>query len=134
MIAFVRGNSKDANASDFMKGWVAGHMHTKEGGTPLTGSLEFEIKLWHYPGPIDYGKKSFGGTEFVVIYGGVLRFELEQEMDGKIEKEVVVIHGEHHEYVIFPSGIKKTVVVVEAPAFGVTVRWPSKPGVNKVLG
>lgn len=134
MIEIVRGDSRKANTSDFMRGWVAGHMHTKEGGTLLTGSHEFEIKLWHYDGPINYGKKSFGGTEFIVIYGGTLRFELDQKVvDFGMETKIVTLLGLNHEYITFPPGITKEVVVVEAPAFGVTVRWPSGPGVNKVL-
>src|SRR6266853_6233108 len=111
----IHGTSKEANESHVMKGWVVGHMYEGLMGTP-----EFEIKTWQYDGPIDYGKKRFGGTEFIIIYGGVLRFEIEQDTRGGIQRDAVVIRGDDKEYVIFPPGIEKTVVVVESPAFGVT--------------
>lgn len=124
----VRGNSKEANLSELMKGWIVGHMHDG-----LVGTTEFEIKLWHYDEPFDYGKKSFGGTEFIVIYGGVLLFKIAQNVNEKLRTKNITLQGNNHEYIIFPPDIVKTVIIEEAPAFGVTVRWPSGPDVNKVL-
>ena len=128
MIPIVRGSSQEANVSSLMKGWVVGHMH--EG---LTHTREFEIKHWHYDRPFEYGKKRFDGTEFIVIYGGILRFETEWKVEHGTETAIHILKGNHKEYIIFPPGITKTVIVVEAPAFGVTVRWPSAPGVNQVV-
>ena len=119
----IRGTTKEANNSSFMKGWVVGHMHEGIVGTP-----EFEVKLWHYSGPIDYGVKTFGGTELIVVYGGRQKFIIEDEIGEKAT--ITLCEGE---YLVFPPGIKKEVVVETWPAFGVCVRWPSGPGVNKVL-
>jgi hypothetical protein len=126
----IRGNSQKANLDRFMKGWVVGHMH----GDEVNGTPEIEVKLWHYEGPIDYGKKQFGGTELVVVYGGRLTFNTETVVDGKVTAETFTVGSkDEHEYIIFPPGTTKEVVVENAPAFGVTVRWPSGPGVNQVL-
>ncbi len=122
----IRGNAYEANASSSMRGWAVEYMH--EG---LAGSTKLEIKVWRYDEPFDYGRKSFGGTEFIVIYGGKLRFELETEEGGQTS---LTLDSKGNEYIILPPGHTKKVIVEEAPAFGVTVRWPSGPGVNKVMG
>ncbi len=107
-------------------GWVAGHMIPER---CLTGTSALEIKLWNYPEAINYGKKAFGGTEFVVIYGGKIRFWLGK--DG--QREFVDLDGEKHEYIAIAPGVIKEVEVLEFPAFGVTIRWPSAPGINQVI-
>lgn len=123
----IHGNEREANASNSSKrGWVVGHMHQED----LAGTKDLEIKLWRYDGPINYGRKSFNGTEFIVIYGGKLRFDIEDETGAQTS---LTLCGEENEYVIFPPGLKKVVVVESAPAHGVTVRWPSLPGINKVV-
>lgn len=121
----ITGNSQQINLSS-TKGWAVGHMQNG-----LAHSVELEIKLWHYDQPFDYGQKLFAGTEFITIYGGVLKFELELP-DG--EKSELVLKGDKHEFVILPPGTKKRVIVVEAPAFGDTIRWPSAPNVSQVVG
>lgn len=119
----VLGNSDSINGSA-TKGWAVGHM--QDG---LTKSSDFEIKIWDYPEPFDYGKKSFAGTEFISISAGALKFELEQ--DGKTK--TVILRASSRDYIVIPPNVVKQVIVYEAPAFGVTVRWPSVPGVNRVL-
>ncbi len=121
----VRGTAAEANAS-LQKGWVVGHFMPPG----VSQSDDFEVKLWHYDENPDYPFKEFDGTELIIIYGGMLEIEIE-------ESEVftqVVLDGTDHEYVILAPGTKKQVRVLQAPAFGVTVRWPSSDGRNKVLG
>ncbi len=122
MIRFEKG--KAVNSSD--RGWIAGHMIPKTG---LASTPAFEIKAWNYSEAINYGKKTFGGTEFIIIYGGRLRLILSV---GK-EFEFLELNGWEHEYIIIAPNVVKEVVVVESPAFGVTVRWPSAPGLNQVV-
>jgi len=117
------GNAVEANASK-TKGWVVGHMH--DGLGKYEGA---EVKLWRYEGPIDYGMKIFSGTEFIVIYGG----ELSIAVRHRDESREIVLRAEMQDYVILPPGTVKSVKVIRAPAFGVTVRWPSAPDRNKVL-
>ena len=130
MIPIETGTVADSNSDNFMCGWVVGHMHNG-----LRHSPHFEIKQWRYDGPIDYGKKMFGGEgEYVIIFGGILRFDMEREIDGKLQTlQSLFLNGALREYVILPPGITKTVVVAEAPAYGVTVRWPSRPELNQVV-
>jgi len=85
--------------------------------------------MWDYSKPFDYGKKSFSGTEFICISGGSLRLELEHA--GEIQ--TVILKARTLDYVVIPPGVVKRVIVHEAPAYGVTVRWPSFNAVNKVL-
>ena len=118
----VRGSAKFANESA-AHGWVVGHMHDG-----LAYTKDHEIKLWDYPTQPDYPPKTFHGTEFIVIHEGVLRFRLEK--DG--ETREIVLNGSEFEYVILEPGITKEVFVEEAPAVGVTVRWPSTPSSNVV--
>lgn len=119
----ILGTSDSVNQSS-TKGWAAGHMQTG-----IAESSDFEIKLWDYPQPFEYGKKLFVGTEFITVSGGALRLEL--ELDG--ETESVILKGATRDYVIIPPGVTKKVIVHEAPAWGVTVRWPSGNGVNRTL-
>ncbi len=119
----LRGTIQQANESTY-NGWIVGHMQT---GIAQTNG--FEIKLWYYPDFIDYPKKEFLGTECIVIYGGIIILHLEK--NGEIAAEELI--GKNGDYIILEPGIVKRVEVKEKPAFGVTVRWPSLPGVNKVL-
>lgn len=123
----IRGNNREANSAD-TKGWVAGHM-----SQGLAKTVDFEIKMWQYDKPFDYGRKVFKGTEFISIYGGTIQLELEKGNDGSIERAVVLLKGSQKEYVIIPAGITKRVVVIDAPAFGDTVRWPSDPENNSLV-
>lgn len=120
----IHGTAAEANESK-TNGWVVGHFMPPG----LVQSDEFEIKLWHYDGNSDYPMKEFGGTEFIIIYGGVLRIYI---LTNGMSRNVY-LRGDGHEYVVLPPGTTKQVFVMKAPAFGVTVRWPSGPGVSKVL-
>ena len=120
----IIGSAKSAGESK-TKGWVVGHMH--EG---LAGTSELEVKLWHYDGPFDYGRKTFQGTELITIYGGILKVELDLPSG---EKKEVFLRGSNHEYLILPPGTTKRVIVLEAPAFGDCIRWPSAPGASQVV-
>lgn len=122
MIAIERGTVKEINQSN-LRGWPVGHMCDGLGKT-----LEFEIKLWEYDHTLNYPKKIFGGTEFIVVYGGAIRLDLERDGD----KQTEVIHSK--EYIILGPNLVKLVSVVESPAYGVTVRWPSQPEFNKIVG
>ena len=105
-------------------GWVVGHMQSGLGQTTAV-----EVKLWRYDSQPDYPRKAFHGTEFIVIYGGVLRISLEK--DGECQD--IILRGENQDYVVLGPGITKQVFVFKAPAFGVTVRWPSDPNLNQVF-
>ncbi|HEY4510222.1 MAG TPA: hypothetical protein VJJ73_00100 [Candidatus Paceibacterota bacterium] len=118
----VTGNTETITKTH--RGWTVGHMHTG-----LAGTTAFEVKQWRYDDPIDYGWKKFLGTEYIVIYQGVLEIQL--VLDG--DKETVTLRGSCQDYVIFSPGVTKKVVVLETPAFGVTVRWPSSLGLNEVV-
>jgi hypothetical protein len=118
-----RGIEQSANDSN-TNGWIVGHM---QAGLGKTSSCE--VKLWRYDATLDYPKKTFSGPELIVVYGGVIRLELEK--DGLVD--YVVISGDDHGYVLIEPDTIKKVVVVQAPAFGVTVRWPSVPGASKVI-
>ncbi|MEK7536904.1 MAG: hypothetical protein AAB584_00450 [Patescibacteria group bacterium] len=121
----ITGNAQQINSS-CTNGWAVGHM--QEG---LAHSADLEIKLWHYDKPFDYDQKTFAGVEFITIYGGVLRFELELPNGEKLE---ITLRGDRHEFIILPPGTKKRVIVKEVPAFGDTIRWPSHPDASQVIG
>ena len=125
----IVGNAAEAAASK-TKGWVTGHFIPE--GLGHTG--DFEIKLWHYDAQPDYGIKVFGGTEFIIVEKGVLTLKLEvPDGDGTFIPRTIELRGLTQDYVILPPGCKKEVIVAEAPSWGVTVRWPSVPGTNKVI-
>ncbi|KKU68853.1 MAG: hypothetical protein UX89_C0001G0044 [Parcubacteria group bacterium GW2011_GWA2_47_16] len=125
----VIGNALKANASS-TKGWVAGHFMPE--GLGQTG--DFEIKLWRYDEQPDYGQKTFGGTEFIIVERGALKLELEvPNASGSFDSCMVELKGSTRDYVILPPGCIKGVVVLEAPSYGVTVRWPSVSGSNVVV-
>lgn len=121
----IRGTAGSVNADAFARGWAVGHMHPPG----IAHAETHEIKLWHYPRPIHYGKKMFGGTEFIVCYGGIIRLHLHKED----EHGIVELDGSCCDWVIIGPGYEKVTEVVKGPAFGVCVRWPSGPGVNQVL-
>ena len=124
----IRGNARNANASQ-SKGWVVGHFISK--GLCSSGGLE--IKIWHYDGPIEYGVKTFKGTEFFIVERGALRVELDiPDGDGSFTSTQVVLKGNTRDYIVIPPNCKKRIVVLDAPSFGVTVRWPSAPGINQL--
>ena len=104
-------------------GWAVGHMQSGLGQTTAV-----EVKLWRYDSQPDYPKKVFRGTEFIVIYGGVLKISLEKDGEAK----EIFLNGSNQDYVVLEPGIAKQVFVVTAPAFGVTVRWPSDPNLNEI--
>ena len=109
------------------KGWVVGHMQHGPAYTP-----HFEIKIWHYDSQPNYGWKRFMGTEFIIVEGGMLTVELEiEDGDDVPAGKKFELKGSTREYIIIsPPNCKKRVLVTEAPAYGVTVRWPSAPGMN----
>ena len=117
------GNIREANATDF-HGWIVGHMAP---GIAKTGAVE--VKLWYYDNGLAYPKKKFLGTECIVIFGGQIAIDLEK--DG--QKSTVSLIGSHGDYLILGPSITKHVKVIDAPAFGVTVRWPSEADINKVV-
>ena len=125
----VIGNAAEALASS-ASGWVIGHF-MKEA---ITHNEEFEIKIWHYDSQPDYGKKEFKGTEFIIVEKGGLRLELEiPDGQGVFSSRHVELKASTRDYIVIPPNCRKRVVVTEAPAYGITVRWPSGPGVNVVI-
>lgn len=123
----VTGTKYSANTGS-TKGWAMGHMFPCG---HLGYSTEFEVKLWQYDSQPDYPPKRFNGVEFIAIFAG--RIKLLCEKDGD-KREVVLVGGNRVDYCILEPGITKTVVLFEGePAWGVTVRSPSDPGVNKVF-
>ncbi len=115
----IKGTESSANAAK-TRGWIAGYF--MDPGPNLTNNLE--VKLWRYDESFNYGKKKFQGTELIVIYGGKIRLELENDLG---DRETLSLSGDSKEYVILPAGLTKEVVVEVAPAYGTTVRWPSAP-------
>ncbi len=119
----IVGNAADAAASA-RKGWVVGYF-IPEG---LGNSKDLEIKIWHYDSQPNYGQKEFGGTEFIIVEKGTLRLMLEvPDGNGAFVPQAIELKGSNRDYVILPPGCKKQVRVIEAPSFGMTVRWPSVP-------
>ena len=119
----IHGTMSEINESDF-RGWVVGHMHDG-----IANTNDLEIKLWHYAENPSYPTKKFSGTEVVIIFEGIIVFHFEK--DGVISTEELV--GANREYIIIEPEVTKRVVVKDAPASGVAVRWPSGPGVNQVI-
>lgn len=119
----MRGTAAGANAS-LTQGWVVGHF-----GEGLGKSDDVEIKLWRYDANPDYGLKRFDGTEFIYIQSGRLRIETVINGTPGMEE----LDSAKEEYIILPPGTVKRVIALQVPAFGVTVRWPSKPAGNKIL-
>lgn len=125
----VIGNAADANASA-TKGWVVGHFMPE--GLGQTG--DFEIKIWHYNEPLNYGQKVFDGTEFFIVEAGSLRAELDiPDGSGGFSHREVKLNGATRDYIIIPPNCIKRVVATKTPSYGVTVRWPSAPGNNVVI-
>ena len=120
---YIRGNIAEANESSF-HGWIAGHMQTD-----IAQTSNLEIKLWYYPDDLEYPRKEFSGTECIVIFGGSIVLYLEK--DGVTE--TIELVGRKGEYVVLEPRTIKRVEVKERPAFGVTVRWPSFLGVNRIV-
>ena len=128
----VAGDAASAKASK-NRGWIVGHFMPD--GT-LAHNTEMEIKLWHYDEDPNYGLKVFTGTEFIVVEKGTLLIELEipSVIAGELpHKHGITLRGASREWAIIPPNCTKRAIVIQAPAWGVTVRWPSAPGVNKVL-
>lgn len=122
----ILGSSAKSSASS-QKGWVVGHFMS-EG---VAQTADFEIKIWHYSEPPDYGQKLFTGSEFIIVERGYLRLELEvPDGHGSYCSEQVELSGEFRGWVILPPNCKKRVMVTQVPSFGITVRWPSAPGTN----
>ena len=124
--SIVTGNAAQALGSK-TGGWVVGYFAEQK----LTHSPHFEIKIWHYDSQPDYGQKVFRGTEFIIVEGGVLTLELESDNgddDSIVQK--FELKGSARQYIIIPPNCKKRVWVTEAPTYGITVRWPSTPGMN----
>lgn len=110
------------------RGWIIGHMQHG-----LTHSPHFEIKAWRYDRQPDYGQKVFLGVEFIIVEGGVLTIELVKcDSDDVPAERKFELNGSTRQYIIIPPNYKKVVWVTEAPAYGLTVRWPSAPGMNVV--
>lgn len=124
MSDIVRGTAAQARSE--RNGWVVGHF-APENHLGHTGA--FEIKLWQYGEPFGYPLKEFRGTEFIVVYGGVLNVHVES--DGV--EQTIVLNGAKHEYIILPPGLKRRVSCSAFPCYGTTVRWPSQPN-NQIIG
>jgi len=120
-VEVICGTVQGVNDSPYDRGWAVGHMH--EG---LRGTTDLEVKLWDYKDPIDYPKKNFGGTELIVVYGGAIRLLLEKDDQART---VVVPTGS---WVLLEPNITRVVEIVEIPAYGITVRWPSGASLNRV--
>jgi hypothetical protein len=106
-------------------GWVVGHF--KSPGLAQTSHVE--IKMWRYEGPINYGEKKFAGTEWFSVEGGALRVIV------KVGDEVRTydLYSKERGNILLPPGTVKTVEVLQFPAWGVTVRWPSAPENNQIV-
>ena len=122
VLNLVRGNILTTNKSSF-HGWIVGHMHSGLGHT-----TDVEVKLWLYPAQPEYPKKIFGGTEVIVIFGGIIVLHLEKS--GLCE--TVELKGASGDYIILGPNIVKYVEVKEAPAHGVCIRWPSTPFTSQI--
>lgn len=121
----VLGNAVEAAASQ-TNGWVVGHF-IPEG---LGHTNDFEIKIWHYDSQPNYPPKILGGTEFIIVEKGTLVLELEiPDGQGGFIPRRIELKSSIRDYIIIPPGCKKRVVVAEAPSLGITVRWPSAPGI-----
>lgn len=118
----ILGNSDSINQSS-TNGWTVGHMQND-----IAKSSDVEIKMWNYPEPFDYGRKSFAGTEFISIDKGVLRLEIEHPSGIR----TVILNGRTRDYIVISPNAIKQVFFVE-PASGITVRWPSTPGLSRIL-
>ena len=110
----VLGTSAQANAS-VRNGWVIGPFMPENSLAHMQG---VEVKHWHYDDQPDYPPKTFNGKEYIAIFGGELKMDV--VIDG-VSTEVRLV-GSKHQYVILPPHSKQ-VFVVQAPAFGITVRW-----------
>ena len=119
----IRGKASQTHATN---GWIIGHF-MPEG---LSHRTDFEVKLWDYTKDLVYPPKVFGGTELIVVYGGTLHIAATFP-DGS--DTVYVLDGNEHDYLILPPNVTKRVSVLTERVFGVTVRWPSGEGINKVL-
>jgi hypothetical protein len=114
----VQGTAATANASP-TRGWIAGHF-----AIGIAQTTELEIKLWHYDRSPTYPQKAFAGVECIIVEHGVLQLDA---VLANGTSDTFVLDGAVRSYVILPAGTLKTVKVLEVPAFGVTVRWPSSP-------
>lgn len=116
------GTVSEAIKSD-RQGWIIGHFMPK---SSMAHTHELEVRVWDYPPNFNYGVKAFHGEELIIVYVGHLRITLG-------EKRSTTVHEvPAGEYIIVPPGVKKNVLPLQYSA-GVTVRWPSLPGSNKVI-
>jgi hypothetical protein len=127
----MTGNSKTAQDSKYY-GWIIGHF-MPEG---LCNSTDVEVKLWLYHQSPDYGKKTFHGTELIIVTAGCLEIDIEYPEEGGTKpKQRVSVRADAllHSYVLIPPGCTKNVSVADAPAQGICVRWPSKQGQSVIV-
>lgn len=103
--------------------WVIGHfLGQKNEYNPLLTTTACELKRWRYNGRINYSPAIFGGEcEFITVEGGMIALTL-RERNKNAPTTKMIGRGE---YCAIGSNIEKIVHVVEAPAWGLTLRWPS---------
>jgi hypothetical protein len=126
--SIVVGTAAEA-ASSAAHGWVIGHF--MEPG--VTHSTSVEIKVWRHDRQPTYWQKAFAGTEFVIVEGGIVKFELSAYPPSDQHIQEVELKGISRDYVIIPPGYSKRLTVIQAPVYGLCVRWPSEAGRSLVL-
>lgn len=110
-----------ANVEDGYNQWVVGHFIGQERHLV---SRVVELKHWSYTGSMRYPPKRFmGKSEIITVEKGALRFNFDEI------GSLIVSAGE---YIILTRGVEKVVEVRNAPARGLTLRWPSVPDINQV--
>jgi hypothetical protein len=116
------------------RGWVTGLMCDKN---VITWTDEVEIKVWYYPEILtDYGRKSYNGTEFVIVENGALELLLERvnELPGIRPRGMKMgIDSRERGYGIITWEFSKDFIVTKAPAWGVTVRGPPSEDGSRIL-
>ena len=105
--------------------WVVGYfMRDDEGKESILTTSVCELKRWRYEGPIDYPPKIFEGeNEFITVDGGAISITL-KDPDSDLLKTEALKTGS---YLMISGRAEKVVTVLEAPAWGLCLRWPSRP-------
>jgi hypothetical protein len=116
MMRIIRGTDRQTQGST-TNGWIAGHMYVD-----LRRAMTHEVKLWRYTRQPPYPPKTYDGTEIIVVYRGAIKLKLEK----RGERKTVTLRftaSKGAPWIVLEPGITKQVMVVEAPAHGVTIRW-----------
>lgn len=103
--------------------WTIGYfLGQKNAYNPLLTTTACELKRWRYNGPINYPPAIFGGEcEFITVEQGMIAITF-RSRDMSASTTKMIGRGE---YCAIGSNIEKIVRVVEAPTWGLTLRWPS---------